>query len=78
MRPVGPRQGARRADGRTFEVGSTNGSAGTTEEPELHRGASNGGGDGTVAWRRTGEALTLWGPPAAVDREILLLSRDRG
>ncbi len=34
------------------------------------------GGDGTVAWRRTDEGLTLWGPRAAVDREVLLHTLD--
>lgn len=63
-------------DGRTFEVGVANGSASATDEPGLEWGASNWGGDGTVAWRRTDEGVTFWGPRAAVDREILLWSRD--
>jgi hypothetical protein len=63
-------------DGRRFEVGVANGGASTSDEPGLEWGASNWGGDGTVAWRRTDEGLTFWGPRAAVDQEILLWSRD--
>ncbi|WP_282944593.1 hypothetical protein [Cellulomonas endometrii] len=63
-------------DGQTFEVGVANGSASSTDRPGEEWGASNWGGDGTVAWLRTDEGLTVWGPPAAVDREILLLSLD--
>ncbi|NMR18825.1 hypothetical protein [Cellulomonas fimi] len=63
-------------DSETFVVGSANGSASTTEHPGLEWGASNWGGDGTVAWRRTNDGMTFWGPRAAIDREVLLLSRD--
>lgn len=63
-------------DGRTFEVGVANGSAGTSDEPGLEWGATNWGGDGTVAWRRTDDGLTIWGPRAAVDQEVLLRSLD--
>ncbi|GIG36672.1 hypothetical protein Cpa01nite_20530 [Cellulomonas pakistanensis] len=64
-------------DGRKFEVGSANGSASTSEEPGLEWGATSWGGDGTVAWRRTEEGLSFWGPRAAVEQEILLWSLDR-
>jgi hypothetical protein len=63
-------------DGRTFVVAEANGSRSTTEEPGLEWGASNWGGDGTMAWRRTDEGVSFWGPRAAVDQEILLWSRD--
>lgn len=63
-------------DGRRFEVGGSIGSASTTDEPGLEWGATNWGGDGTVAWRRTDEGFTFWGPRAAVDQEILLRSLD--
>lgn len=63
-------------DGRIFEVGPANGSASTSDAPGLEWGASNWGGDGTVAWRRSDAGLTFWGPRAAVDQEILLWSRD--
>jgi hypothetical protein len=62
--------------GQSFEVGVANGSASSTDQPGVEWGASNWGSDGTVAWLRTGEGLTFWGPPAAVDREILLTSID--
>lgn len=64
-------------DGRRFEAGAADGAASSTsDEPGLEWGASNWGGDGTVAWRRTDEGTTFWGPQAAVDQEILLWSRD--
>ena len=63
-------------DGHRFEVGPANGSTSTTDEPGLEWGATNWGGDGTVAWRRTDEGFSFWGPRAAVDQEILLRSLD--
>jgi hypothetical protein len=63
-------------DGQTYELTSDNGASSSSALPGVEWGGTMWGGDGSVAWLRTPDGLTLWGPPEAVNQQVLLFSRD--
>ncbi|QTE28965.1 hypothetical protein [Pengzhenrongella sicca] len=63
-------------DGQTYDLSSANGASSSSALPGVEWGGTMWGGYGSVAWLRTPDGLTLWGPPEAVNQQVLLFSRD--